>query len=193
MIFAVSGSVFIWLIFVFKWNCRTEEGTLQQVGVKHTSHPAQFPSFLFFVLNFKSLHWKEEQSWLSLKFKVTSFCDAFLVLELCEGWSRLKSGPFMAVAAELLMKLWSWRCVYVCVYVWYHGKVLSSGQENQTEGWDVDNWVNFSIKSNGYLTPHRPDIQPPSVVGFVPGRLPANNIGISNNHNLNCRISTHIF
>lgn len=65
------------------------------------------------------------------------------------------------------MKMWSWLyvsasacvCLFLCVHMLYHGKVLSSGLEVQTEGWDVDNLVNISIKSNGYFTPHWPDIQ----------------------------------
>lgn len=46
----------------------------------------------------------------------------------------------------------------VCVHMWYHGKVLSSGLEVQTAGRDVDNFVIFSIKLNSYFTPHWPDI-----------------------------------
>ncbi len=112
----------------------------------------------------------------------------FWVLDHCEGWLRLKSWPFIAIATiqdrdadeNVIMSVCV--CVCVCVHMWYHGKVLSSGLEVQTEGWDVDNLVNISIKSNGYFTPHWPDMQLPSVwCGFVDGELPAN---WDTNHNI---------
>lgn len=108
-----------------------------------------FPHLLVLFLGLNLGCGKKKQSCLSVRYTLAGYHVVFLVLDDCNGWLRLKSGPFIAIATVVQDRdpgenVCLWVCVCTC------GIMGRFYRPDWGPDWEDDKLVNISIRSNCY-------------------------------------------